>query len=462
MPAPPGPTFAGRDVLVDFEREINRFMNGLARRNPGQPVFHQAVREVAEHVIPFMADHPIYKKEQILERLTEPDRVIMFRVAWRDCRGNTRVNRGFRIQFSNAIGPYKGGLRFHKTVRLEIMKFLAFEQTLKNSLTSLPMGGAKGGANFNPIGKSDDEVMQFCQSFMSELYKYIGDSRDIPAGDIGVGEREIGYLFGQHKKLTGEFAGSITGKGPAFGGSLIRKEATGYGLAYFLQEMLRHRGDGLQGKTCLVSGFGNVATYTVEKLHALGAIVVTLSDPTGFIYDPDGVDQEKLEFVKWLKDDKRGTIGEYAEKFGCQFHAGKKPWGVKADIAIPCAIENEIDEEDAAELLKNGITAVVEGANMPTVPEGAKAFLDAKILYAPSKAANAGGVAVSGLERTQNALHMSWESAEVERQLREIMHRIHATCVRRGQEGDYVNYVRGANIGGFVKVADAMLSLGVV
>jgi glutamate dehydrogenase (NADP+) len=444
------------------EAELKRFMNGLIRRNPGQPEFHQAVYEAAEHLIPFVLENPKYREGQILERLTEPDRIITFRVNWKDDQGNIRTNRGFRVQFNNAIGAYKGGLRFHPSVSPSIMKFLGFEQTLKNSLTTLPMGGAKGGANFNPHGKSDDEVMRFCQSFMTELWKYIGEDIDIPAGDIGVGDREIGFLFGQYKRLSNRFAGAITGKGPAFGGSLIRREATGYGLVYFLGEMLRANGEDLQGKTCLVSGSGNVAQYTVEKINELGGKVVTMSDSSGFIHDPSGIDAEKLAWLIDLKQVKRGRISEYAEHFGCAYHDGKKPWGVKADIALPCATQNEIDEHDAAQLVKNGVRAVVEGANMPTVPEGIELFLKAKILYAPSKASNAGGVAVSGFERAQNSLYLAWTRSDVDSRLKEIMAQVHDQCVTWGREDGRVNYLKGANIGGFIKVADAMLALGVV
>ena len=446
----------------EVESELKRFMNGLVRRNPGQPEFHQAVHEVAETILPFTFENPIYREEHILERLTEPDRIITFRVTWKDDQRNVRVNRGFRVQFNNAIGPYKGGLRFHPSVTVSVMKFLGFEQTLKNSLTTLPMGGAKGGANFNPKGKSDDEVMRFCQSFMAELWKYIGENRDIPAGDIGVGGREIGYLFGQYKRLSNEVTGAITGKGATFGGSLIRTEATGYGAVYFLREMLRTRGDGIKGKVCLVSGSGNVAQFAAEKLLQLGGKVVTLSDSSGFIYDPDGINEEKLDYLIDLKTLRRGRISEYAEKFGCEYHAGKKPWGVKADIAMPCATQNEISQEAAAELANNGVIAVVEGANMPTAAAGVEVLQKANVLFAPGKAANAGGVAVSGFERTQNAQFLTWTRAEVERKLQEVMKRIHSTCVRHGREGENINYVQGANIGGFIKVADAMIALGVV
>jgi glutamate dehydrogenase (NADP+) len=447
---------------TETQTELRKFMNGLARRNPGQAEFQQAVREAADYLIPFTFEHPEYRKAQILERLTEPDRIIIFRVCWTDDSGNVRTNRGWRVQFSNAIGPYKGGIRFHRSVNLSILKFLGFEQTLKNSLTTLPMGGAKGGANFNPKGKSDAEVMRFCQSFMTELHRYIGDDVDIPAGDIGVGTREIGYLFGQYKRLSNRFGGAITGKGPSFGGSLIRLEATGYGCVYFLREMLKSRAEGIQGKTCVVSGSGNVAQYTVEKLIELGAKVVTMSDSSGFIHDPDGINEEKLDWIMELKNVRRGRIAEFAEKFGCEYHAGGKPWGVKADVAFPCATQNEIDGDDAKQMLDNGIMAVVEGANMPTDADGVARFLEAGILYAPAKAANAGGVAVSGFERSQNSMFMTWTRAEVDARLQEVMHRIHEQCVRHGKKGDAVDYVRGANLAGFIKVADAMLALGVI
>ncbi len=444
------------------EVELDKFMHGLIRRNPGQAEFHQAVQEAAEHIVPFTLEHPEYRKHQVLERLTEPDRIVTFRVCWTDDRGNIRTNRGWRVQFSNAIGPYKGGIRFHRAVTLSVLKFLGFEQTLKNSLTTLPMGGAKGGANFNPKGKSDHEVMRFCQSFMTELCRYIGDDIDIPAGDIGVGTREIGYLFGHYKRLTNRFAGAITGKAPSFGGSLIRAEATGYGCVYFMREMLKRRSESIQGKACLVSGSGNVAQYTVEKINQLGGKVLTVSDSSGFVYDPDGINEEKLDWIMELKNVRRGRIAEYAEKFGGEYHPGKKPWAVKADHAFPCATQNEIDGKDAEELLKNGLIGLAEGSNMSTNPYGVRAFLDAKILYGPAKAANAGGVAVSGFERTQNTTFMSWTRAEVDRRLQEVMHRIHHQCVMHGRENGYINYVKGSNIGGFVKVADAMMALGVV
>jgi glutamate dehydrogenase (NADP+) len=441
---------------------LERFMSGLTRRNPGEPEFHQAVREVAKDLIPYLEDQQAYKDSHILDRMTEPDRVIIFRVCWVDDDGMTRVNRGMRVQFNNAIGPYKGGLRFHKNVTLSVLKFLGFEQVLKNSLTTLPMGGAKGGANFNPHGKSDGEVMRFCQAFMTELSRHIGPNTDIPAGDIGVGAREVSYLFGQYKRLKNEFTGTITGKGLAFGGSLIRTEATGYGCVYFAREMLGTRGDDLKGKTCLVSGSGNVAQYTAEKLIQLGAKVVTMSDSSGFIYDKDGLNEEKLHWLIGLKTLRRGRISEYAEYFGCDFHEGKRPWGVPCDAAFPCATQNELEIDDARTLIENGCQLVAEGANMPSTIESIDAFLDAKILYAPAKASNAGGVAVSGLEQTQNAMRLSWSREEVDENLLDIMKKIHASCVEHGQDGDFVNYARGANIAGFLKVADAMLAYGVL
>lgn len=450
----------------DHSGELQKFMAGLERRNPGETEFHQAVREVAESVIPFLHDHPRYRAEQVLERMTEPDRVITFRVCWEDDQGHVRVNRGTRVQFNNAVGPYKGGLRFHPTVTLSVLKFLGFEQTLKNSLTTLPMGGAKGGANFNPKGKSDREVMRFCHSFMTELSRHIGSSVDIPAGDIGVGAREVSYLFGQYKRIQNEFTGAITGKGIAFGGSLIRTEATGYGNVYFVQDMLARVGDGLRGQRCLVSGSGNVAQYTAEKAIKLGATVVTLSDSSGFIHDPDGIDAEKLAYVLDLKNVRRGRIAEYAERFDCRFYPDQRPWCVPADIAFPSATENEIDGDDARTLVANGVRVVGEGANMPTTLEGAHVFGEAGTLYAPSKAANAGGVAVSGLEQTQNAMRLQWSREEVDERLRGIMHRIHDQCVEYGAAdgGDDgpVDYVKGANLAGFVKVADAMVAYGIV
>ena len=444
------------------EDQIDRFMTGLIKRNPGEPEFHQAVHEVARDIIPFELDHSDYQDGHVLERMTEPDRIVIFRVGWEDDAGNVRVNRGTRVQFNNAIGPYKGGLRFHPSVTLGILKFLGFEQTFKNSLTTLPMGGAKGGANFNPKGKSDREVMRFCQAFMTELSRHIGKDVDVPAGDIGVGAREVSYLFGQYKRIQNEFTGTITGKGLAFGGSLIRTEATGYGCVYFAQEMFAQRGEGLAGKRCVISGSGNVAIYTAEKLLQLGAKVLTFSDSGGFIFDPNGIDEEKLAYVHDLKTNQRGRISQYADRYGCAYHPGKRPWGVPCDLAFPSATENEIDAKDAQTLVDNGVQAVIEGANMPSSLDAIQIFQNARILYAPSKAANAGGVAVSGLEQTQNAMRLSWSREEVDEQLRTIMTKIHAQCAHWGKDGDRVDYVKGANIAGFVKVADAILAYGVM
>ena len=438
-------------------------MLGLTRRNPGMPEFHQAVREVVESLMPYVLAHPEYRDAQILERMTEPDRVVIFRVAWEDDAGNIRVNRAWRVQFNGAIGPYKGGLRFHKTVTLSVLKFLAFEQTFKNSLTGLPMGGGKGGSNFNPKGKSDREVMRFCQAMMTELQRHIGEDTDVPAGDIGVGAREVSYLFGQYKRLTNRFVGVITGKGLSFGGSLIRTEATGYGVAYFIQDMLSERdGDSFEGKTVAISGSGNVAIYAVEKVTDLGGKVVTLSDSSGTIYDPAGIDAEKLAFVKDLKEVRRGRIREYAEKYGCEYRKGARPWDVPCDVAIPCATQNELDGDDARTLLDNGCTVVAEGANMPCTLEAVSLFHHARILFGPAKAANAGGVAVSGLEQSQNALRLSWSREEVDERLDTIMEEIHRKCVAYGRtDGGWVDYVKGANLAGFVKVADAMLAYGI-
>ena len=443
---------------------LDEFMAKVIARTPGEVEFHQAVSEVAETLLPFIEENPKYKQAKILERITEPERVIMFRVTWVDDNGNIQINRGYRIEMNSAIGPYKGGLRFHPTVNLSILKFLAFEQVFKNSLTGLPMGGGKGGSDFDPKGKSDDEVMRFTQAFMSELFRHIGPNTDVPAGDIGVGGREIGYLFGMYKKLRNEFTGVLTGKGLEYGGSLIRPEATGYGATYFLQEMLADKGDGIKGKTVLISGSGNVAQFATEKVNQLGGKVVTLSDSNGFIYDPAGIDEEKLEFVKWLKNEKRGRIREYAEKFsGVEYYEGKRPWGIKADIAIPSATQNEITGEDAKEMMKNGVIAVSEGANMPSTPEAIEVYREHKILYGPGKAANAGGVAVSGLEMSQNSLRLQWTREEVDNKLKDIMKSIHETCIKYGREEDgHVDYMKGANIGGFVKVADAMLAQGIV
>ncbi len=442
---------------------LERFVSGLKRRNPGEPEFHQAVYEVAQSIFPYIADKPYYHDMQIVERMAEPDRMIIFRVCWEYDEGNIRVNRGYRVQNNNAIGPYKGGIRFHPRVTLSILKFLAFEQTFKNSLTSLPMGGGKGGADFNPKGKSDNEVMRFCQAFMTELYHHIGPDLDVPAGDIGVGAREIGYLFGQYKRLTRQFVGVLTGKGLEYGGSLIRTEATGYGAAYMMENMLARKNNSIEGKVCTVSGSGNVATYVVEKITQLGGKVVTLSDSSGYVYDPDGIDAEKLAWIVDLKTVKRGRISEYAKEFKAAFHQGKRPWEVECDLAFPCATQNEVSGEEAGTLIKNGCIGVSEGANMPTVQEGIDAYLEAKILFAPSKAANAGGVAVSGLEMSQNSARISWSEDELQKLLRETMQGIHDQCVEYGEEeGGYVNYLKGANIAGFVTVADAMLAYGVV
>ena len=439
---------------------MKRFIKGVKKRNPGEREFHQAVSEVAETIFPYIADKPIYHKMQILERMAEPDRVVMFRVPWTDDEGNIRNQRGYRVQFNNSIGPYKGGLRFHPSVNLSVLKFLGFEQTFKNSLTGLPMGGGKGGSDFNPKGKSDNEVMRFCQSFMIELHRHIGEDTDIPAGDIGVGAREIGYLFGQYKRIENRFVGVLTGKGMAFGGSKIRTEATGYGAVYFMQDMLEYKDDGLHGKTVAISGSGNVASYAVEKVNHLGGKVVTLSDSSGFIHDPDGITAEKLDFVLDLKNVQRGRISEYVNKFNrAEFHEGR-PWSVPCDIAFPCATQNEINREDAETLVKNGCMGVSEGANMPTDLEGIKVFQNAGILYAPSKAANAGGVAVSGLEMSQNSSRISWDEAELDKLLKNTMQTIHDSCVEYGKKKDRVDYLAGANIAGFIKVADAMLSFG--
>ncbi|MEC7641840.1 MAG: NADP-specific glutamate dehydrogenase [Nitrospinota bacterium] len=444
------------------ELKFDDFMKGLIRRNPGETEFHQAVSEVAQSVIPYINEHRQYIDANILERMTEPDRTIIFRVCWEDDKGNIRTNRGYRVQFNNAIGPYKGGLRFHPSVTLSILKFLGFEQTFKNSLTTLPMGSGKGGSDFNPKGKSEREVMRFCQAFMTELTKHIGEVVDVPAGDIGVGAREISFMFGQYKRLKNEFTGALTGKALEFGGSLIRKEATGYGCAYFMEEMLNHIGDSIKGKVCAVSGSGNVAQFCAQKIIMLGGKVVTLSDSGGYIYDPDGLNEEKLEYVIDLKTFKRGRISEYAEKYGCEFHSGAKPWEVKCDLAFPCATQNEIDAKTAKVLVKNGLKAISEGANMPTLNEGIEVFWEAKIPFAPGKAANAGGVAVSGLEMTQNSIRLSWGREELEERLKGIMSQIHHQCVQYGNEEGYLNYVKGANIAGFVKVSDAMLAYGVI
>jgi glutamate dehydrogenase (NADP+) len=442
---------------------VEEFMGWLKQRNPGETEFHQAVYEVGVNVLPFLLQNPEYMEAEIFGRLTEPDRIIIFRVAWQDDEGNIRVNRGYRVQHNNAIGPYKGGIRFHPSVNLSILKFLAFEQTFKNSLTGLPMGGGKGGSDFDPKGRSDGEVMRFCQSFMTELYRHIGPYTDVPAGDIGVGAREISYLFGQYKRLANQFTGVLTGKGLAFGGSEIRVEATGYGCVYMMEDMLKHGGESIDGKSAVVSGSGNVAQYTAEKLIELGAKPVTMSDSSGFVFDPAGVNAEKLAWIKDLKQERRGRISEYAKEFGVEYHEGKRPWGVPCQLAFPCATQNEISREDAQTLLKNGCIGVSEGANMPSEQAAINAFQDARILFSPSKAANAGGVAVSGLEMTQNSMRLSWSRDELNRHLREIMLDIHNRCVQYGAETDhYVNYLKGANIAGFIKVADAMLAYGVM
>ncbi|MBO6576425.1 MAG: NADP-specific glutamate dehydrogenase [Rhodothermales bacterium] len=442
---------------------LETFLDAVKHRNPGEAEFHQAVKEVAEKLWPFLAKHPEYRDARILERMTEPDRVMMFRVTWVDDNGQIQVNRGYRVQFNGAIGPYKGGLRFHPSVNLGILKFLAFEQILKNSLTTLPMGGGKGGSDFDPKGKSDNEVMRFCQSFMSELFRHIGKNVDVPAGDIGVGAREVGYLFGQYRRLRNEFTGTLTGKGMEFGGSLIRPEATGYGSVYFAREMLATQAKDIEGHTCLVSGSGNVAQYTVEKLIELGGKVLTMSDSSGFVYDPEGIDREKLEFIMELKNQRRGRISEFAEEYGVEYHEGKRPWHAGGELAFPSATQNEISEEDAEALVDNGCILVSEGANMPTTAEAAKIFEDAQLLFGPGKAANAGGVAISGLEMTQNSMRLQWTREQVDTKLKEIMSNIHETCVEYGRESDdYVDYARGANVGGFVKVANAMLAYGAV
>ncbi|MDP8212813.1 MAG: NADP-specific glutamate dehydrogenase [Candidatus Zapsychrus exili] len=441
---------------------IKDFMDKVIAKNPGESEFHQAVQEVAEAVIPFINKNPKYREAKILERIAEPERVIMFRVPWLDDKGEVQINRGFRVEMNSAIGPYKGGLRLHPTVYLGLLKFLAFEQVFKNSLTTLPMGGGKGGSDFDPKGKSDNKYMKFCKRFMTEPQRHIGPDTDVPAGDIGTGGREIGFMFGQYKRLRNEFTGILTGKGLNWGGSLIRPEATGYGCVYFTEEMLKAKGDSLKGKVCTISGSGNVAQYTAEKVNQLGGKCVTLSDSGGTVYDPDGIDAEKLAYVMELKNVKRGRIKEYADKYGCKYLEGKNPWSVKCDVAFPSATQNEINEADAKELIKNGCMAVGEGANMPTTPEGVEVFQKAKICYGPGKAANAGGVATSGLEMSQNSQRLAWTRDEVDTKLQGIMVAIHKQCEKYGKDGDYIDYVKGANIGGFVKVADAMLDQGVV
>lgn len=447
--------------MSQYQSQIDAFMESVKATNGHEPEFLQAVHEVAEAVIPFIEENPKYKKARVLERMVEPERVLMFRVPWIDDNGNYQVNRGYRIEMNSAIGPYKGGLRFHPSVNLSILKFLAFEQVFKNSLTTLPMGGGKGGSDFNPKGKSDNEVMKFCQSFMTELSRHIGANTDVPAGDIGVGGREIGYMFGQYKRIRNEFTGVLTGKGLEYGGSLIRPEATGYGNVYFAQEMLNTKNDSFKGKTVVISGSGNVAQYALEKSIHLGAKVVTMSDSSGYVYRESGFHSEHLDFIQELKNVKRGRISEVADKYSdVQYHEGEKPWGVKCDIALPCATQNELNGEDADALLSNGCMCVSEGANMPSTPEAIEKFHKAKILFAPGKASNAGGVATSGLEMSQNSLRMNWTREEVDIKLHGIMVSIHEACEKHGREGDYVNYVKGANIAGFIKVADAMMAQG--
>ena len=446
------------------EKYVKEFMGELIAKNPGENEFHQAVKEVLEAVAPTLEAYPHFLDAKIMERMVEPERVIMFRVPWMDDEGEVRINRGFRVQMNSAIGPYKGGIRFHASVNLSIMKFLAFEQTFKNALTTLPMGGAKGGSDFSPRGKSDAEVMRFCQSFMTELQRHIGPDTDVPAGDIGVGGREIGFMFGQYKRLRDEFTGTLTGKGQTWGGSLIRPEATGYGLCYFAEQMLATRGKSFKGQTVLVSGAGNVAQYAAQKAMRLGAKVVTLSDSDGFVYDPDGLNEEKLEYVLFLKNVKRGRIKEYAEKYPtAKYYPSERPWGIKCDIALPCATQNEIEAADAQKLVDNGCWCVAEGANMPSTPEAIEIFKKHKLLYSPGKASNAGGVATSGLEMSQNSMRQKWTAEEVDNYLRRIMSDIHANCLKYGTDPDgYIDYVRGANVAGFIKVATAMMDQGLV
>ena len=441
---------------------VEDFMAMIQAKNPNEPEFHQAVHEVVESLWDFLTKNQDYIYSGVMERIVEPERIIMFRVPWRNDRGKTEVNRGYRIEFNSAIGPYKGGLRFHPSVNLSILKFLGFEQVFKNSLTTLPMGGGKGGSNFDPKGKSDNEVMSFCQSFMTELSRYIGPDTDVPAGDIGVGGREIGYMFGQYKRIRNEFTGVLTGKGLNWGGSLIRPEATGYGCVYFVDEMLKHANNGLDGKCIAISGSGNVAQYATEKATDLGGKVVTLSDSSGFIYDSVGIDQEKLQWVIDLKNNQRGRIKKYADNFGCEYFEGKRPWGIDCDVALPCATQNEINQSDAKELVKNGIVAVSEGANMPSDPEAINIFQSSNVLFGPGKAANAGGVAVSGLEMSQNSMRIKWERDEIDKKLFNIMQSIHSSCVHHGKQDKSIDYVKGANIAGFIKVADAMIDQGVV
>jgi len=445
-----------------MNNSLDTYMEKVISKNPSQPEFHQAVKEVLESIWDFLEDNPHYMHANILDRLTEPERVLMFRVPWRDDKGMTKVNRGFRVEFNSSIGPYKGGLRFHPSVDLGILKFLGFEQVFKNSLTTLPLGGGKGGADFDPKGKSDNEVMSFCQSFMTELQRHIGPYTDVPAGDIGVGGREIGFMFGQYKRLRNEFTGVLTGKGLNWGGSLIRPEATGYGAVYFAQEMLAVKNQSMKDKIVSISGSGNVAQYALEKVNQLGGKVVTLSDSSGTIYDKDGIDDDKLKFVMDLKNNKRGRIKEYAEKYNVEYFEGKRPWHIKCDIAIPSATQNEINADDAKKLIQNNCQCVVEGANMPTEPDAVEILIENKVLFAPGKAANAGGVAVSGLEMSQNSMFSSWSREEVDSKLKVIMKSIHQQCINYGEEDGYTNYIKGANIAGFIKVADSMLDQGVV
>ena len=443
--------------------KINQFMEGVIAKNPGEKEFHQAVHEVAEKIIPFIEENPKYKSAKILERIVEPERTIMFRVPWQDDNGEIHINKGYRIEFNSALGPYKGGLRFHPSVTLSILKFLGFEQIFKNSLTTLPLGGGKGGSDFNPKGKSDNEIMRFCQSFMSELFRHIGANTDVPAGDIGVGGREIGFLFGQYKRLRNEFTGVLTGKGREWGGSLIRPEATGFGNVYFADAMLKTKGESFKDKIVAISGFGNVSWGAALKVTELGGKVVTLSGPDGYVYDPDGISGEKIEYMLELRATNNDIVAPYAEEFGVEFFPGKRPWEQKVDIALPCATQNELNDEDAKKLVENGVICISEGANMPSTPEAIEIFQKAKILFAPGKASNAGGVAVSGLEMSQNSLRFNWASEEVDSKLHRIMNDIHEACVRYGTEADeYVDYVKGANIAGFVKIADAMLAQGLV
>ena len=446
------------------ENYIAQFMKELAARNPGETEFHQAVKEVLESVAPVLEDSPALLDQKIMERMVEAERIIIFRVPWMDDRGKVQINRGFRVQMNSAIGPYKGGIRFHSSVNLSIMKFLAFEQTFKNALTTLPMGGAKGGSDFSPRGKSDAEVMRFCQSFMTELQRHIGPDTDVPAGDIGVGGREVGYLFGQYKRLRDEWTGTLTGKGQNWGGSLLRPEATGYGVCYFTQEMLATRGESFEGKTVCISGSGNVAQYAAQKAMSLGAKVVTLSDSNGYIYDPEGLNEEKLNYVFMLKNMIRGRIKEYVSRYPqATYYPDERPWGVKCDIAMPCATQNEIDGDDARKLVANGCSCVAEGANMPSTPEAISVFQAHRLLYSPGKASNAGGVATSGLEMTQNSIRQKWSAEEVDAQLHRIMKDIHEACLKYGTEEDgYINYVKGANIAGFLKVANSMMEQGLV